>query len=137
MAKMFKIGELAEASGSTIDTIRFYENKGLLMPGDRSESGYRQYHRSAIEVLKFIQMSKELGFSLSEIKDLLEIRIESNGKCSLAFEKIQAKENEIDAKIKDLKRIKKALKMISERCEINQDDKLPCHFLEIITNRTT
>lgn len=131
--KTIKIGELAEASGSTIDTIRFYENKGLLKPVERSESGYRQYHKSAIELLKFIQMAKDLGFSLSQIKELLEIKIESNGKCSLAFEEIQAKEIEIDAKIRDLKRIRKALKKISEKCEVNREDISPCHFLELVT----
>lgn len=131
MAKMLKIGELAEASGSTIDTIRFYENKGLLIPGDRSESGYRHYNEEAISILKFIQLTKELGFSLTEIKEFLEIKIDKGGTCSLALEKINSKEAEIDAKINDLKKIKKALKEISLRCE-EDAGKEPCHFLELL-----
>jgi DNA-binding transcriptional MerR regulator len=131
MTKMLKIGELAEASGSTIDTIRFYENKGLLIPGVRSESGYRHYNDEAISILKFIQLTKELGFSLSEIKEFLEIKIDKRGTCSLALEKIKNKENEIENKINDLKKIKKALKKISFRCEAD-GDKSPCHFLEFL-----
>ncbi len=131
MTKMLKIGELAEASGSTIDTIRFYENKGLLVPGVRSDSNYRHYNEEAISILKFIQLTKELGFSLSEIKEFLEIRIDKRGTCSLAMEKIKNKEAEIENKINDLKKIKKALKKISFRCEAD-GDKGPCHFLELL-----
>lgn len=78
-------------------------------------------------------MSKDLGFTLTEIKEFLDIKIEQNGKCTLAFEKIQSKEAEIDSKINDLKKIKKALKKISERCKVSQG-KESCHFLELIRN---
>jgi DNA-binding transcriptional MerR regulator len=128
---MLKIGELAEASGSTIDTIRFYENKGLLIPGERGDNGYRHYEEEAISVLKFIQLTKELGFSLTEIKDFLEIKIDKGETCSLALEKINSKEAEIDAKINDLKKIKKALKKISLRCAENVGRE-PCHFLDLL-----
>lgn len=129
---MLKIGELAEASGSTIDTIRFYENKGLVLPGERSASGYRHYNLESVSVLKFIQMCKELGFTLSEIKDFLEIKIEKGGKCNLAFDKIKSKESEIDVKISDLKKIKKALKKISKICEESNGEAC-CHFLDHLT----
>lgn len=132
MTKMLKIGELAEASGSTIDTIRFYENKGLVLPGNRSASGYRHYNPQSISVLKFIQMSKDLGFTLAEIKEFLEIKIGRGGKCNLALDKIRNKESEIDTKINDLKKIKKALRKISTICEEN-DGEEQCHFLDIIT----
>ena len=131
MTKILKIGELAEASGSTIDTIRFYENKGLLLPRVRSDNGYRHYNQEAISILKFIQITKDLGFSLSEIKEFLEIKIDKRGTCSLAMEKIKNKETEIENKIKDLRKIKKALRKISFSCETD-GDKGPCHFLEIL-----
>lgn len=131
MIKRLKIGELAEASGSTIDTIRFYENKGLVIPGERSASGYRHYDPQSISVLKFIQMCKELGFTLAEIKDLLEIKIDKGGKCSLALEKIKSKEIEIDAKINDLKKIKRALRKVSSICEESKGEER-CHFLDLM-----
>jgi DNA-binding transcriptional MerR regulator len=131
MIKKLKIGELAQASGSTIDTIRFYENKGLVLPGERSASGYRHYNLESISVLKFIQMCKELGFTLAEIKELLEIKIEKGGKCSLAFEKIKSKESEIDVKINDLKKIKRAIQKITKICSESDGEK-ECHFLDLI-----
>lgn len=131
MEKMLKIGELALACDSTIDTIRFYESKGLLNPGERSNSGYRHYTSNAISILKFIQMSKDLGFTLTEIKEFLEIRIERRGKCSLAFEKILLKQSEIDNKINDLKKIKKALNKISKHCQESSTEE-PCHFLDLL-----
>lgn len=133
MSKKLKIGELAEASGSTIDTIRFYENKGLVIPGERSASGYRQYNLDSVAVLKFINMCKNLGFTLSEIKEFLEIKIEKGGKCNLALDKIKDKESEIDVKISGLKKIKKTLKRISKTCEESDGEKY-CHFLDHLTS---
>jgi DNA-binding transcriptional MerR regulator len=131
MSKMLKIGELSEASGSTIDTIRFYESKGLINPEERGESGYRFYKKDAISVLKFIQISKDLGFTLTEIKDFLELKVEKGGICTLALEAIEKKEVEIENKINSLKNIRKALKKVSQRCQ-ESDGERPCHFLDLL-----
>jgi len=131
MTDLLKIGQLAKQSGATIDTIRFYEDKGLLTPKSKSNNGYRYYGDTALNTLVFIQTTKELGFTLSEIKELLEIQISKKGKCSLAQEKIEDKMIDVDKKIKDLKNIKKALKDISKKCnEANGSDS--CHFLDIL-----
>lgn len=130
MSNLYKIGQLSKEAGATIDTIRFYESKGLLKPESRSISGYRYYGDNALQILNFIQSAKELGFTLVEIRELLEIKINKGGKCSLALEKIKQKEDNIERKIIELKKIKKALKKVSSKCEGTSSDE-PCHFLEL------
>ncbi len=132
MDSLYKIGELSRETGATIDTIRFYEDKGLLTPEKRSSSGYRYYNNSAPHILNFIQSAKDLGFTLTEIKELLEIQISKKGKCSLALSKIKEKEADVDNKILELKKIKKALKKVSEKCESSSEES-QCHFLELLT----
>ncbi|MBK24543.1 MAG: zinc-responsive transcriptional regulator [Halobacteriovorax sp.] len=131
MDELLKIGQLAKKSGASIDAIRFYEDKGLIKPTSRSSSGYRYYNLDAVNTLNFVQSAKELGFTLSEISDFLEIQISKNGKCSLAQEKINDKLNDIETKISNLKSIKKALTKVSKKCETSENSD-PCHFLEVL-----
>ncbi len=131
MSNLYKIGELSKVAGATIDTIRFYEDKGLLKPESRSSSGYRYYGNTALKTLNFIQSVKELGFTLNEIREFLEIQFNNSGKCSLALEKIKEKEGDVERKIIELKKIKKALKKVSSKCEETNSNE-PCHFLELL-----
>ena len=80
---MFQIGELAKRCGVTADTLRFYEKNNLIAPASRSESGYRLYDENNQKQVTFILKSKELGLSLDEIKELLEIRLEATQHLSL------------------------------------------------------
>src|SRR5688572_16538183 len=68
------IGQVAKAAGLGIETIRFYERQGLLAEPRRRSSGYRIYDESAVARLQFIRRAKDLGFTLGEIKSLLELR---------------------------------------------------------------
>jgi len=131
MSDLLKIGQLAKASGSSIDTIRFYEGKGILMPVSKSNNGYRFYDSVALNTLSFFQNAKELGFTLSEIKGFLGIQILKNGKCALAQGKINEKLIDIDKKISDLKSIKKALNKVLKKCNETKDSN-SCHILEFL-----
>lgn len=131
MKGLLKIGELSDVSGVSIDTIRFYEEKGLIKPYNRNEKGYRFYGPSTSKKLQFIISAKELGFTLNEIKALINIKINKKGKCSLALDKIKEKELDVDKKISELKKIKSALKKVSKRCESSNADS-DCHFLELL-----
>ena len=62
-----KIGQLARLTGVSVGTLRFYEDKGLLVPEHRTEAGYRQYAASAADQVRFIKTAQSLGFSLQEI----------------------------------------------------------------------
>jgi MerR family transcriptional regulator, copper efflux regulator len=73
-----RIGEVAKQAGVGVETVRFYEREGLLDEPDRRASGYRQYDEEAVAVLRFIRRAKELGFTLKEIKSLLNLRLDTS-----------------------------------------------------------
>jgi Hg(II)-responsive transcriptional regulator len=121
-----KIGELAKCSGVGIETIRYYERQGLLAEPDRRPSGYRQYDESVVSRLQFIRRVKELGFTLSEIKELLGLWFEQNTKCVHVRQQAERKVSDLENKIRSLQRMKRSLKKIVSQCE-NRDavDKCP------------
>jgi MerR family transcriptional regulator, copper efflux regulator len=75
------IGELANAADVGVETIRFYERKGLLPEPPRSDAGYRLYDAEAVRRVRFIRKAKDLGFTLSETKDLLDLRVTDTSTC--------------------------------------------------------
>lgn len=121
---MFQIGELAKRCGVTTDTLRFYEKNELIMPAGRSESGYRLYNNENQKQVRFILKAKELGLSLDEIKDLLEIQLEATEhSCAEVKAITSAKLVLIDEKINELTKIRRALKKINDACcgHVNDD----------------
>lgn len=115
-----KIGEVARRSEVGIETIRYYERQGLLAEPDRRPSGYRQYDESVVSRLQFIRRAKELGFTLSEIKELLGLWFDVNTKCVHVRQRAERKVNDIEDKIRSLQRMKRSLKKIVSQCE-NRD----------------
>ena len=115
-----KIGEVARRSEVGIETIRYYERQGLLAEPDRRPSGYRQYDESVVSRLQFIRRAKELGFTLSEIKELLGLWFDVNTKCVHVRQRAERKINDIEDKIRSLQRMKRSLKKIVSQCE-NRD----------------
>ena len=111
------IGKVAKASGVGIETIRFYEKEGLLEEPARRMSGYREYDDAVIPRLLFIRRAKELGFTLSEIKDLLALRVERKASCSRVKQQAEAKIADIDSKMKSLGRMKRALVKLTDACD--------------------
>jgi len=102
--KFLKIGELAKRSEVGIETIRFYERQGLLAEPERRPSGYRQYDESVVSRLQFIRHAKELGFTLSEIKELLGLWFDVNTKCVHVRQRAEQKITDIEDKIRSLQR---------------------------------
>src|SRR5258708_3245586 len=86
-----KIGQVAKETGLSIDAIRFYEKEGLLKRSPRTEGGFRIFSSVEIQALKFIHKAQELGFSLSEIRELLILRSEHVPACSHVKELLQQK----------------------------------------------
>ena len=120
-----KIGEVAKRSDVGIETIRYYERQGLLAEPDRRPSGYRQYDESVVSRLQFIRRAKELGFTLSEIKELLGLWFDVNTKCVHVRQRAERKVNDIEDKIRSLQRMKRSLKKIVSQCE-NRDTVNEC-----------
>jgi len=112
--------QLAKKANIGLEAIRFYERKGLLLPAFRDGSNYRRYRAEAIDQLRFISKAKGLGFSLSEIKELQEIRDLANKPCQSMREKARSKIAQIDAKMEELRRIRGTLDSLVDECERNE-----------------
>ena len=110
------IGQLAKRANVNLETIRFYERKGLLKEPPRNKSDHRQYSINDLRRTEFIRRSQSLGFSLQEISDLLSLRVESGKTCADVKQKVKSKLTDIDAKIKELQRIRNALLKIETSC---------------------
>ncbi len=115
--KTMTIGTLAKKAEVGIETIRFYERQGLLEPPTRRPSGYRQYPEGVVDRLRFIKRGKELGFSLKEIKELLTLRATPGTTCDQVKSQAETKLRQIEAKIRDLQRMKRALKKLTIACQ--------------------
>ncbi|MGK7369236.1 MAG: MerR family transcriptional regulator, partial [Candidatus Halalkalibacterium sp. M3_1C_030] len=99
----YKIGEVASRAGVNKETVRYYEKRELIPEPDRRRSGYRIFTKRHIEQIKFIKRAQELGFTLSEIKELLSLRLDGNTSCEQVRKKAESKREEVKEKIKDLK----------------------------------
>jgi DNA-binding transcriptional MerR regulator len=75
-------GELANWAGVNVETLRFYERKGLLPRPPRRASGYREYPLECVRLIRFIKRAQELGFSLREIRELLDLRVQPGVTCA-------------------------------------------------------
>src|SRR5438552_5099624 len=115
--KPFTIGRLAQQSGINLETVRFYERRGLLPKPPRSTSGYRLYPAEAVQRLRFIHRAKELGFSLAETKELLSLRLSPRTSSAAVRQRAETKISEIEIKIKTLESMKRALRKLTRTCE--------------------
>lgn len=111
-----KTGELAKRAGVNVETLRFYERKGLLPEPPRRESGYREYPEESITRIRFIKRAQELGFSLDEIQELLALRVKSETPCAGVKDFTEKKILDVQRKIADLKIIERALKKLAAAC---------------------
>ena len=110
------IGQLAGRTGVGVETIRFYERKGLIAEPPRSLAGFRHYAPDAVRRVRFIRQAKALGFSLKEIMELLSLRVESDSTCADVRATTEKKIAEIKGKIRGLKQMEKALARLAASC---------------------
>lgn len=113
---MLTIGRLAQRSGISAETIRYYERIGLLPRPDRLPSGYRVYRKADVRRLAFIQRAKALGFTLAEIGELLALSEDETVECGVIRAQARAKIAEIDRRIADLARMRDALEELARYC---------------------
>lgn len=129
------IGQVAKKASVGIETIRFYERKGLIEEPPRKESGYRQYDTGVVARLLFIQQAKELGFSLKEISELMSIKSGMNAGCRDIKDVAMEKLDDIETKIKMLQRMRKTLRKLVDKCP-GQGPLSECPILDALDNRT-
>ena len=110
------IGKVAQSAGLAIDTVRYYEREGLLEKPARSAAGYRHYRPDAVARLRFIRQAKDLGFSLSEIKELLALRVAPGKSCADVRAHAEHKIADVDLRIASLRRVRGALVKLASAC---------------------
>lgn len=111
------IGKVASGAGVNVQTVRYYERRGLLPKAPRTASGYRTYDTEAVARLRFIKRAQDLGFSLEEITELLELRVEHGAACTAVEAKAKDKIAMVERKIDELQRMKSVLTELSRACE--------------------
>ncbi|HIG66850.1 MAG TPA: Zn(2+)-responsive transcriptional regulator [Porticoccaceae bacterium] len=114
---MLKIGALASLTGVSRDTLRFYEKHGLITPGTRTVSGYRLYSKTDVYRISFILSAKEVGFTLNEIHQLLELEVTKDEKsCHDVKQFVDNKIQVVNQRLIEMKKIKQSLKTLSNAC---------------------
>lgn len=115
--EVLTIGQLARRAGVGVETIRFYEREGLIAePKRRPSSRYRQYPPEAVKRVRFIRHAKELGFTLKEIQELLDLRVDPDSSCAGVRSRAREKIADIEARIDSLDRMKGALERLEKKC---------------------
>tara|TARA_R110002096_G_scaffold152824_6_gene316094 strand:+ start:13934 stop:14320 length:387 start_codon:yes stop_codon:yes gene_type:complete len=113
------ISKVAKALAINVETVRFYERRGLIEQPAKPELGYRHYPDDTINRIRFIKRSQELGFTLDEIANLLNL---NDSPCVQVQELAEHKLAAVKEKMADLRRLEKALKALLLQCHSNEDD---------------
>lgn len=129
MIEKLTIGKLAEKSNVGVETIRFYERRGILKQPKKA-GAFRHYPFDYIARVQFVKRAQELGFTLNETKELLKLRIKDQARCSDVLTRAEEKIKEIDQKIHDLKRMKRSLMELANCCEDKTIPLSDCPILE-------
>ena len=127
MSRVAKIGQVANQTGLSIDTIRFYEKQGLLGRSLRTEGGFRLFGAGHIETLKFVRKAQQLGFSLNEIRELLILRPDHIPACSHVKELRDQKLTAVRQRITELRGLELSLERALRKCKRELKTATPGH----------
>lgn len=119
------ISHLAQLGGVNLETIRYYERRGLLAKPPRTEAGYRQFSPDAAQRLRFIKRAQELGFTLDEVGELLDLRHDPQHNRDDVRTRAIEKIADVERKIQALAAMKSVLQALTERCERCGSDDCP------------
>lgn len=125
------IGQLARAADVNVETVRYYERRGLFPDPPRTRTGYRQYTEESVGRLRFIRRAQELGFTLKEIGEFLGLRARHVGACKAVERKAQQKIELVDGKIQELQRLKWTLDRLAAACA-RREPTGECMILEML-----
>jgi MerR family transcriptional regulator, copper efflux regulator len=132
-----KIGVIAEAAGVSIQTVRYYERLELISEPARTEGGFRLYPPSTVRRVRFIKKAQTLGFSLDEIRDLLELDDRPTTTCRDVRKRLDAKVATVDEMIRNLTKLKAALLSLATRCPGDATAKNACPLLDSLISDGT
>lgn len=126
--KQLTIGKLADESGVGVETVRFYERKGLIKKPQNRE-GFRKYGEDDAKKIRFIKHAQDLGFTLKEIKELLELNSNPRSTCGDVKDKADVKLKEVEEKIQSLEKMKKSLLELSKACDVGKKALACCKIM--------
>lgn len=129
MRRGMSVGQLAKAAGVGVETIRYYQRRGLLPTPPRPVSGQRQYSEAVVRQIGFIRRAQELGFTLEEIKRLLSLADARH--CASGRDMAHAKAVELAARVAELNRMRRELLGYIRRCDANPAG-APCPFVQAL-----
>lgn len=128
-----RTGEVAARAGVNIQTIRYYERRGILKEPERRTSGYREYPPDSVQLIRFIKRAQDLGFTLTEIEDLLRLRSDQDSACSEVRAAAEAKIRDIEQKVRHLRAMKRALGVLVASC-VAEGSPRHCPILEALAD---
>jgi Hg(II)-responsive transcriptional regulator len=120
-----RTGEVAARAGVNIQTLRYYERRGLLKEPPRRSSGFRKYTEEAVRIVRFIKHAQQLGFTLREIEELLQLRENRDRTCAQVRRAAEAKVADIDFKLSRLTAIRGALEVLVQSCRNKRATRCP------------
>ena len=125
-----RIGTAAEQAGVNIQTLRYYERRGLLPRPPRRTSGYREFPDDAVRIVRFIKRAQDLGFTLGEVEELIKLRSEKRRDRTRVRAVAEARLRQVDRKIAELQAIKQALSHLVHCCQ--DGSTLECPIIEAL-----
>jgi DNA-binding transcriptional MerR regulator len=114
---VMKIGQLAEQAGVSVDTVRFYERRGVLPIPERVASGYRTYTTTTAERIRLARRLQQLGFMLDEVIDALHANDRGGASCESERWRLEAVLARIDTKIADLRAVRREVRVVMAACD--------------------
>lgn len=132
---LLRIGAVARESGCSVQSLRFYESRGLIEPAQRTESGYRLYSRAVFERLEFIRKAQSAGFRLDEIARIVAIADAGARPCQEVRRMTTERLEEIEKKLVELMAMRDRLKTVVERWQaVGEADGKVCGLIESLAN---
>ncbi|QBL94979.1 HTH-type transcriptional regulator ZntR [Komagataeibacter saccharivorans] len=117
MTQTYTIGELGRLTDTKVETVRYYERVGLLPHPPRSSGNYRVYDDAHLGRLGFIRRARELGFSLDQVRELLDLAGQTTRSCEEVDEIVQAHVTDIERRIHDLQTLRQELTQLLAQCQ--------------------
>ena len=125
-----KIGELGRVTGTKVETIRFYEKLGLLAAPDRTSGNYRTYEQEHLKRLSFVRRARDLGFSLDQVRELLNIADDRSQSCGAVDKLAREHMSAVDRKIADLTALRRELGNLLDQC--SRDTIADCRIIDAL-----
>lgn len=127
-------GQVARDAGVNVETLRYYERRGILQMPERRPSGFREYTEEAVGVIRFVKRAQELGFSLDEIETLLTLAAGGPESCDSARALASRKLDELDAKMRSIRAMQDSLRRLVATCQMPRSER-DCPLLGALGDR--